>query len=203
MNGIKKKWLFLIVTLVLSLGIVGCANNTPIGDLDIEEKVDDLKDATSDTIKDAKDNVRDIHYEDITVSPEEAFDKFMALHPDAKIEEIELDKELMTYQYVIKGYDDIYEYKIKMNPVDGKVSYDHSEARDVDDDDDITTIITKDLLAKIDRIIDQAKIEDGSNSQLDEWTISSDDGRILMAIEIGAMEYSYDMATEKLIEKDI
>ena len=52
------------------------------------------------------------------------------------------------------------------------------------------------------KIFTMAKTEDGSNSDFDEWSISIDDGRIEIEIEIGSKDYTYDMDTEKLIEID-
>lgn len=220
MNNIKKKWLLSIAfILVMSLAIVGCTNDTndtddtQTGDPDTEEKLDDAtddvedaaddaKDTVDDTVKDVEDDVRDMTYDDIKVTPEEAFDKFMELHPNTKVKSVDLDKEVMEYQYVVEGYDENNEYEVKMNPVDGEVISDDSDDLDMDDDDDDGEI-TKDHLSKVDSIIDKAKKEDGSDSELDEWDISIEDGKVVIDVEIGATEYSYDMETEELIEKDM
>lgn len=201
MKIFKKKWLLpSMLILMVSLVVTGCTDNpdnTQPVEPAVEENVDDAKDAAGDAAKDAEDSVREMTYEDIMVTPEQAFDKFMELHPNAKVKEIDLDKELMEYQYVIEGYDDEYDYEVKINPVDGEIISDDSETVDMDDE---TAIITKDHLAKVDSIIEKAQMEDGSDSDLDEWNISSEDGRIVMDVEIGVMEYSYDMETEELID---
>ena len=208
MNMIKKKWLLpLVFIIVLSVALVGCTSNaddTQTGDPDAGDKVEDagedVKDAVDDTAKDVEDDLRDMNYEDIKIKPEEAFDKFMELHPGSKIHQFDLDKELMEYQYVIEGYDTEKEYELKMNPVDGKVISDDSEMLDMDDEN---IEITKEHISKIDSLIDKAKKEDASKSELDEWSISEEDGKVVIDIEIGATEYSYDMETEELIEKDM
>ncbi len=208
MKNIKKKWLLpLVLIMVLSLGLVACTNgadDTQTGDPDVEDKVDDTmddaKDSVDDTVKEAEDNVRDMNYEDIKIRPEEAFDKFMELHAGTKINQFDLDKELMEYQYVIEGYDNDNEYEVKMNPVDGEVLSDDSQVLDMDDEN---IEITKDHVSKVDSIIDKAKEEDGSDSELDEWSISVEDGKVVIDIEIGATEYSYDMETEELIEDEM
>src|SRR5699024_4044677 len=113
MNKIMKRWLpLLALIIVLSVGIVGCNNDTDdtqTGDPDIKDKVedveDDIKDPVDDTVKDAEDSARDMNYEDIKIRPEEAFDKFMELHADTKINQFNLDKGLMEYKYEIEGYD--------------------------------------------------------------------------------------------------
>lgn len=181
----EEKWLLpIMIVLVASLALTGCT--------------DDMDNSVDDTAKDVEDSARDMNYEDITVTPEQAFDKFMELHPDTKITQIDLDKELMEYQYVVEGYDNENSYEVKINPVDSSVISDDSEVYEMDDEEDAE--ITKDHLAKIESIIDKAKVEDGSDSELDEWNISVEDGKVIIDIEIGATEYSYDMDTEELVE---
>ena len=194
MNIIKKKWLLsLVLVMVLSVVAVGCTDNT-------EDKVDKVVDDAKESVDDATEDVRKTTYNDIKFTPEEAFDKFMELHPEAKIESLDLDKGLMDYQYVVEGYDTENEYEVKINPVNGEVISDETEMAELDDENGE---ITKEHLAKVDSLIDKAKAEDASDSELDEWDISVDDGRVVIDIEIGTIEYSYYMDTEDLIEKDM
>ena len=194
MNKIKKKWLLsLVLVMVLSVVAVGCTDNT-------EDKVDKVVDDAKESVDDATEDVRKTTYNDIKFTPEEAFDKFMELHPEAKIESLDLDKGLMDYQYVVEGYDTENEYEVKINPVNGEVISDETEMAELDDENGE---ITKEHLAKVDSLIDKAKAEDASDSELDEWDISVDDGRVVIDIEIGTIEYSYYMDTEELIEKDM
>ena len=194
MNIIKKKWLLsLVLVMVLSVVAVGCTDNT-------EDKVDKVVDDAKESVDDATEDVRKTTYNDIKFTPEEAFDKFMELHPEAKIESLDLDKGLMDYQYVVEGYDTENEYEVKINPVNGEVISDETEMAELDDENGE---ITKEHLAKVDSLIDKAKAEDASDSELDEWDISVDDGRVVIDREIGTIEYSYDMDTEELIEKDM
>ena len=194
MNIIKKKWLLsLVLVMVLSVVAVGCTDNT-------EDKVDKVVDDAKESVDDATEDVRKTTYNDIKFTPEEAFDKFMELHPEAKIESLDLDKGLMDYQYVVERYDTENEYEVKINPVNGEVISDETEMAELDDENGE---ITKEHLAKVDSLIDKAKREDASDSELDEWDISVDDGRVVIDIEIGTIEYSYDMDTEELIEKDM
>ena len=194
MNIIKRKWLLsLVLVMVLSVVAVGCTDNT-------EDKVDKVVDDAKESVDDATEDVRKTTYNDIKFTPEEAFDKFMELHPEAKIESLDLDKGLMDYQYVVEGYDTENEYEVKINPVNGEVISDETEMAELDDENGE---ITKEHLAKVDSLRDKAKAEDASDSELDEWDISVDDGRVVIDIEIGTIEYSYDMDTEELIEKDM
>ena len=194
MNIIKKKWLLsLVLVMVLSVVAVGCTDNT-------EDKVDKVVDDAKESVDDATEDVRKTTQKETKCTPEEAFDKFMELHPEAKIESLDLDKGLMDYQYVVEGYDTENEYEVKINPVNGEVISDETEMAELDDENGE---ITKEHLAKVDSLIDKAKAEDASDSELDEWDISVDDGRVVIDIEIGTIEYSYYMDTEELIEKDM
>ncbi len=208
MGKIKKKWLLVaMLVLVVSLAFVGCTKNTdnvppkkPDLEDQLEDKADDTKDKVDDIAENVEDDLRDMTYDDIKVTPEEAFDQFMELYPDATINKFELDKELLEYEYVIEGYDLKHEYEVKINPVNSEIISNDLEAIE---DDDEKGEITKDHLAKIDSIIGKAKQEDGSDSKLDEWNISIKKGTVIMEVEIGAAEYAYEMDTEELIEMDM
>ena len=207
MKKSNKKWLLsLMLVLVVSLMITGCTKDgdTQTGDPDTGDKVEDaagdIKDSVDETVEEVEDDVRDMTYEDITLSPEDVFDKFMELHPDTKINQVDLDKELMDYQYVVEGYDAENDYEVKINPVDGEVISDDMEAAELDDE---KGEITKEHLAKVDSLIDKAIEEDASDSRLDEWNVYVEDGKVMIDIEIGATEYSYDMDSEELIEDNM
>lgn len=205
----NKKWLLTIMFVVVgSLTLVGCTTDgtdTKTGDPDMEDKIEDtgedIKESAEDAAEDVEKDIRDMNYEDIKLKPEEAFDKFMELHPEAKVSEFNLDKDLMEYEYEIEGYDSENKYEVEIDPETGEVKKNDMEELDLDDDDEKGEI-TKDHLAKVDSLIDKAKEEDASDSKLDEWNIEYDDGRVVIEIEIGSSEYSYDMDTEELIEKD-
>lgn len=204
MSKIRKSWLLsIMLVLVVALVATGCANDTteePVEDAteEVTDATDEATDKVEDAVEDAEDDLRDMNYEDIEITAEDVFDKFMEEHPDAKITEIDLDKELMEYQYVVEGYDSETKYELKIDPVDARIISDDQEVFDLDDEEGAE--ITKDHLANFDSIIEKAKLEDGSDSELDEWNISVDDGRVIMKVEIGVQTYSYDMETELLVE---
>ena len=201
MKKVMKKSLFpALIVLSVSLVFTGCTDDSDKPeDSSVEVKVEDAKDKTDDVIKDTEDKVRDVNYQDIKITADQAFDKFMELHPNAKINKIDLDKELTDYNYIVEGYDAENGYEVKINPVDGSII---SNDKEVIKTGDENGEITKNHLAKVDSIIEKAKKEDGSNSELDEWNISVDDGKVIMHIEIGLMKYSYDMESEALTNKE-
>ena len=194
----KSLLLPMMSVVVISLAATGCTDD---GTKTNEEQTEntDAKDEADDVVKDTEDKVRDTNYEDIKITPDQAFDKFMELHPDTKINQIDLDKGLMEYQYVVEGYDTENAYEVKINPVDGSVISDDEETIKPEDGNGE---ITKDHLAKIESIIEKAKAEDASDSELDEWNISTEDGKAVMVVEIGLKKFTYDMDSEELLSTD-
>ena len=194
----KKSLLPLMVVLSVSLLATGCANDADKTN-EPQQTTEEGKDVVDETVKDTEDEARSINYQDIKVTPDQAFDKFMELHPNTQIKEIDLDKELTEYQYVVEGHDDKNAYEVKINPVDGEIISDDEELFSEEEE---RAEITKGHLAKVDSIIEKAKKEDGSDSELDEWNISSEDGKVVMDVEIGLMKYSYDIDSEKLTKSE-
>ena len=211
----KKRWL-LPLLLILILSLAACndvetptddttemdpnldekANESPIDEGDIEgESDEDSADESSDS--------DDMTYEDITLSPQDAVDKFMEAHPDSKVNEVTLDENLTDYQYKIEGYDDDNDYEVKINPVSGDIISDDEELIDLDDD---KGEITKDHISKIGTVADKAMEEAGDGAKMKEWSLEFDDGKLILEIELqkdnNDLEYTYDLESEKLIEKD-
>lgn len=223
----KKKWL-LPLFLILILSLAACNDvETPTDDTtemdpNVDEKAnesaleeDEDVDATEDQEADEKANespldegdvnTDQMKYEDITLSPQEAIDKFIESHADSKITEIKLDKNLNDYHYKIEGYDSDNDYEVKVNPVTGDIVSDDEDLIDLDDDDDKGEI-TKDHIAKIDSILDKAMNESGEGSNIKEWSLEYDDNKLIFEVEIeknnNDIEYTYDLESEELIEKD-
>lgn len=212
----KKKWL-LPLFLILMLTLAACGTDpdpdTPADDEgvedtpmdptpDVDEDADDNQNTDDDSNQDA--NAGEIKYEDIKLTPEDAFDKFMEAHPDSKVTEIDLDKNLTNYQYKVEGYDNDNNYEVKINPVNGDIISDDKELIDLDDDD--KGEITKDDVGKIKIFVDKAMTEAGYSSSVNEWSLDIDDGKKIFDIEIkkdnNDVEYTYDLESEELIEKD-
>jgi uncharacterized membrane protein YkoI len=178
-----KKRILLPLFLVLILTLTACGD----GDLN----GDDV------------DNNDEVRYEDIELTPEDAYDKFMEAHSDSKIREISLDKNMTEYQYVVEGYDDENDYEVKINPVSGDIISDDTEIIDLDDEQGE---ITKDQLSKIESLVEKALEESKEGSKVNEWSLEYDDNILAFDIEViednNEVEYTYDLETENLIEKD-
>lgn len=149
------------------------------------------------------DNNDEVSYEDIELTPEDVYDKFMESHSDSKIREISLDKNMTEYQYVVEGYDDENDYEVRINPVSGDIISDDTEIIDLDDEQGE---ITKDQLSKIESLVKKALDESKEGSRVNEWSLEYDNNILAFDIEViednNEVEYTYDLETENLIEKD-
>lgn len=203
MGKMNKRWLLpLMLVLVVALTVTGCSSETPVEDAkeEVTDAGESAKEKVDDTVEEVEDDIRDVNYEDIEITPTDAFEKFMEMYPDAKITDFDLDKDLTDYKYSIEGYDTENKYEFDLDAMDARILKEEKEVYELDDEE--ANEITLEHIEKIDGLIEKAKMEDGSDSELDEWSISADDGRVEMKIEIGMQEYTYDMETEMLIEKD-
>ena len=80
------------------------------------------------------------------------------------------------------------------------------ESTDTDDDQDEMEI-TREQVAKVMDLVDLSLSEAGEDAKLKEWTIDGDDGMVKLEVEMDTdgladMEYTYNIETGELIEKD-
>lgn len=142
-------------------------------------------------------------YTNIAVMPEEIYDIFLDNYPEALVTKIQLDKEMNEFVYKVEGYEGKTEYELKINPMDSSII---KESTDTDDDHDEMEI-TREQVAKVMDLVDLALSEAGEEAKLKEWTIDEDDGIIKLEVEMDTdgladMEYTYNIETGELIEKD-
>lgn len=119
-----------------------------------------------------------------------------------KFEALSLDKDFSSYVYKMEGFDGTSEHEFEINSLDGSLI-----KKEMDMDQDFEGEITREHVEKIESFVDKAKADAGVGATVYEWTLSYDDGRVLMEIEmkeIGKMdlEYIYDVDTGNLLEKD-
>ena len=209
-----KKFKVLSAVMVLSLGLMACGTNddpeipvdgppvmeTPSeGDTTQTPSVDNPVDTPTDV--ETPGNTTNNEIETI-MSAVEIFDKYTTEYPDLMFEELSLDKELNGYVYKIDAYDATSEHEFKINANDGSLI-----KKDTDNDSDSSGEITKEHVDKINSFVDQALADAGNDATLDEWTLSHDDGMVKIEIEVklsmlNDMEYTYDVNTGTLIEKE-
>lgn len=192
---------------VSSLVIAACGTNgddvgtdvIPPAEEQEETTTDDTADDTS--VDEAIEPIDD--YENVTITPEEAFDIYMDKYPNAKVTEVELEKDMGEFVYEVEGYEGTTEYELKIDPADGNIT---KESIDTDNDIDETEI-TRDHVAKVINLVNQAFSEVEDDATLKEWKIESDDGIVKLEVELninglGDQERTYNVDTGELIELD-
>lgn len=207
----KKIALSLLVVSMLTLVACGTDANdvgkdTSLPTMEEQEEVttDKIKDDNSvEDTKQTADQPSSNAYADISVHPEEAFDLYLGKYPNAAITQIQLDKEDGIYVYEIEGFEGETEYELKIHTVDGTIL---KEDRDTDDDTDDQPL-TREQVAKVKTLVDQALTEAGEGSILDEWTLDIDDGIAKLEIDLDKEdgedeERTYNVDTGELLEID-
>lgn len=209
MNKIgKKKWILpLILILMLTLAACGASNdnggNTTNPDQGLEDNEEtDVNDEQS--INDKDTTVDGVKYKDAEVTPEDAFDKFINLHADAKVTEVKLDIKYDELEYKIEGYDSSNEYQVRIAAKSGDVKSD--DTKELDEDDKDEGVITKDDINKINDIIDKAMKEVDENAKFKKWSLEDNDGNLEFEIEFKDkgnedVEYIYNLESGNLKEK--
>lgn len=191
---LKKKWIIPLI-LVLALTITACANNTTPNENNGTDQGTQGNASETNTISNAP-------YEDIKLTPEEAFNTFKEEYPAAKVDELELDFDDGFYYYKVEGYDDIKEYELKINTSDGTVT-----KNEKDDKSNSTGEITVEDVRKIEALLDKAISDAGDDYRIKEWVLDTDDSKVIFKIEVvnsngDDIEYKYDVDTGDLIKKD-
>lgn len=201
----KKKWILSFI-LVFALSLSACTTSkeeTP--DIVEEPPVDEVvpeegKDESPPVVEsDEKENAS--LYEEIKISPMDAFDIYIEKYPATKVKKVQLDKDFGYYVYKVEGFDKDYEYEIKINPVTGEIIRDEKE---MDTDQDVE--IAKDQLKKVTGIVDLALEDAGDGAIIEEWTLEVEDGKVVIEVEIERpglddIEYLYDL-DGNLLKKD-
>lgn len=148
--------------------------------------------ATAGSIKEAK------------ITREEAFDKFLELHPGAKVDSFKLEHDDGVLVYSVDGYDDKNEYEVDINAIDGTVKQDEVDKNDGNNAGDIQ----KDALAKIDQFIEESHKDAGDDKYYaSSYGLDYEDGKLVAEVELSNgsqdIDYDYDYETGKLLQKDM
>ena len=142
-----------------------------------------------------------VKYEDIKLSPSDAFDIYMERYPNSTVKEVELDKKSNSYIYKIKGYDDEKRYKAYIDPMDGTITK-VKEKLSKGNYKEISGSSTQ----KIKELVDKSLQDAGEGSVLDEWSLELEDGMLELEVEVKLkngddIEYEYNLATGQLLKK--
>lgn len=185
----KKKLLSLLA--LGTLGLTACSANN--GDQAVEDTTPAVEEQEETATTD----------EEIKITPAEAFDIYMEKHPTTLVKKIQLDKDLGKFIYKVEGFETNMEYELEIDPIDGRILKEYSEA-----DNDMDELeIKRDHVMKVATIVEEALTEVGPDAEIEEWTIEMDDGIVQLAIEIDKEgleneERTYNVDTGKLVEID-
>lgn len=142
-----------------------------------------------------------VKYEDIKISPSDAFEIYMEKYPKTKVKEVELELKSNSYVYKIKGYDDEKKYEIYVDTANGSITQTKEEIfqgkhRDID----------KKNTEKIQELVDKALKDSGENSEINEWSLEIEDRSLELKVKINLenqdkIEYKYDLDSGELVKK--
>ena len=204
----KKRLSFIPIALMLAFAMVACGPQTPTEEPPTEEVSPDVEEPVVEVPEEPvlADEGQDdmVTYEEIVLTPMEAYDLYVDLYPDLTITKLELDKYFGSYVYKLEGYKDNEETEIKIDPINGDVIDTDTE---VDDDLDKYGDITIANVEKIQVLLDKALVDAGPGSIVDEWTLEWDNGILKFEVDIDLpdsrdIDYTYNIETGELIEKD-
>lgn len=195
----KKRWI--VPVLALTLLVTACGNQASEPATDDDQGSSPAKTEQADTSQAAQAATDDIAQ--VKADKEAAFDKFKEIHADMDLTQFELSYDDGRLVYDLEGEKDGQEVDLVLDANDLSVIKD-----DQDDDMDSETdpAITKDMLAKIDALVDEA-LKDRDGSYATGYSLSYDDGRWELDVETKdqskqEVEYKYNLETGELIEKD-
>lgn len=193
-----KKNTLLSLLAVSALALTSCGTNGD--DTDKESTlpvVEEQEDATTDETTAADD------YSNLALQPEEVFDIYQDNYPNAKITQIQLDKDMGNFVYKVEGFEENREIELKIDPIDGTIL-----KEDTDRDNDMDDLpITREHAIEVKALVDQALADAGEGTQLEEWTLDMDDGIPKLEIELDKKgmddeERIYNVETGVLLEID-
>ena len=201
---LKKK---LIVTsfLVLALGLSACGDNNdkvPAGDnteIGNENKTEDTVNPSSPTSPKDGDLER---YKEIKLTAEDAYNTFTGKKVNSKVDEIGLKYNHNRYSYKVEGYDDVNEYELEIDALNGEILRADQDKKD----DNNNTVITLEDVGKVDQIVSNVLEENKVGLVSIEWELKVDDSILKLEIEVDNgkddIEYTYNVETGELLEKD-
>ena len=195
---LNKKW-FVTSYLVLAMGLTACGSDKNVEEKPAVPPVEETTDTNS-PAKPNKDNLG--KYNEIKLTATEAYNTFLEKKPGSKVEKIELDYDNNVYYYKVEGSDDKNYHEIKIDAVTGEIVKDKKENKDDQDAE-----ISLDYVKKVDEFVKKALDDSGEGFISMEWDLEMENGRPELEIEIdrenGEVEYTYDLETGKLLDKDL
>ena len=194
----KKLSMFLIMTLCAMVLIACQSDNEDQTDPGNED--DDTDIVENDDTESDEDDADKTDYDQIEVSVEDAFDQYKDEHPDAKVNEIELELEDDTYEYKLEGYDGNTQYEMTIDAFSGEVLADEKESENDEEGE-----IEKADLDKIDEYVNEALEDAGDDYWVKEWELKIKSDYVKFDVELknddgDKNKYKYDYESGELLD---
>lgn len=195
----KKRFTGLSLAIILSLSLSAC--NSKPADKGASEELDKNKDEVIE--EELNESSEGVNIESVKIGELEVYDIFTEKYPDTKLNEIGMELENMKYVYEIEGYTVDKEYEVKIDSTNGEILREN-----IDSFENTSGDIKKEDVEKVEKFVDMALKDGGSEYRLKEWKIKHELGNKLIEIEIfdsknKDIEYKYNLETEELLEKDM
>lgn len=193
----------LILSLVLSLALVGCNKAPQTKDETDQSKMQDVASEADTAGDDAKTDSNTATENTITLSAEDAVKIFGDKYANVNIDEISFEKDNGVYAYEINGFDDASEYELEINAVDGSIIKDKVEKDNTADKKAIDLGIIK----NIDELVATSIKDAGDGYHLNSFSLEHEAGITKLDVEVEKasgkdIEYEYNLETKELIKKD-
>lgn len=132
---------------------------------------------------------------------QEIFDVFMGKYPNAKVNEIELEREGGKYQYEIEGYEGSTKYELRIDATTKEILKEKRENNKNEYGE-----IKRDQLDKVDQYVKKALDDSGEGYLLKEWKLKAKNDYIEFTIELEnnkgkEIKYKYNYETGELLGK--
>lgn len=184
----KKKFLTLLMSVVLVFTLVACGNNT--GNTTNETNKETTKETIQETVKETTKEIETkaentnqnlgLNGKTFEVELEEALKIFYDTFGDNTIEitSFQLEEESNGYDYEIEGFKDGIEYEIEIDANTGNVK---SSSKEKDTKDNYIPIVLSEIVSPEKAI--EVALQNATDQYVEEWIIKTEDGKLVYDID--------------------
>ena len=204
----KKKFLTLLMSVVLVFTLVACGNNT--GNTTNETNKETTKETIQETVKETTKEIETkaentnqnlgLNGKTFEVELEEALKIFYDTFGDNTIEitSFQLEEESNGYDYEIEGFKDGIEYEIEIDANTGNVK---SSSKEKDTKDNYIPIVLSEIVSPEKAI--EVALQNTTSEYVEEWKIKTEDGKLVYDIDFKeGKDVIVDAKTGEFIELD-
>ncbi len=204
----KKKFLTLLMSVVLVFTLVACGNNT--GNTTNETNKETTKETIQETVKETTKEIETkaentnqnlgLNGKTFEVELEEALKIFYDTFGDNTIEitSFQLEEESNGYDYEIEGFKDGIEYEIEIDANTGNVK---SSSKEKDTKDNYIPIVLSEIVSPEKAI--EVGLQNATSKYVEEWKIKTEHGKLVYDIDFKeGKDVIVDAKTGEFIELD-